>query len=127
MANDQNESPSSPKVGSPLSWLQFLGPLDAIPDMNFQAFLGLISKQLGTVLDYMVVRQPSHVRIVQRNHNPSDPESLSFPISARDQGTVVDSEAIIGMLGKFKLTAQTFRDAYNAYYNLNPPQEKVGT
>jgi len=38
----------------------------------------------------------------------------------------VDSEAITGMLGKFKLTEQQFRDAYNAHYNLKPPQEKVG-
>ena len=117
----QNESPSSRKnrsLRSPLTWPRFLGPLDPIPDVNFTAFLGIIAKQLGTVLNYMVVRPPSHVRIVQRQHNPSDPEALIYPISARDQSTI-DSEAISGMLDKFNLTEQQFRDAYNAHYSLS--------
>jgi hypothetical protein len=101
-----------------LNWPQYLGPLDPIPDVGFQAFLGIISKQF-TSLDYIVVRAPSHVRIVTRPHNPSDPESLQYPISARDQGTTVDSEAIEGMLDKFNMTQQQFRDAYNTHYNLS--------
>jgi len=120
VTNRQNVSPSSQKnrsLHSPLTWPRFLGPLDPIPDVNFTAFLGIISKQLGTTLNYMVVRPPSHVRIVQRQHNPSDPEALIYPISARDQ-SIVDSEAINGMLDKFNLTEQQFRDAYNAHYNL---------
>jgi hypothetical protein len=55
---------------------------------------------------------------VTRHHNPSDPESLQYPISAGDQGTIVDCEAIEGMLEKFNMTQQEFRDAYNAHYNL---------
>jgi hypothetical protein len=116
----QNESLFSRKnrsLPSPLIWPQFLGPLDPIPDVNITAFLGIISKQLGTILNYMVVRPRSHVRIVQRHHNPADPEALIYPITARNQ-TTVDSEAISGMLDKFNLTEQQFRDAYNAHYNL---------
>jgi hypothetical protein len=86
--------------------------------------LGIISKQLGTILNYIVVRPPSHVRIVQRQHTPSDPEALIYPITARNQ-TTVDSEAILGMLDKFNLTEQQFRDAYNAHYNLSSDAEKA--
>jgi hypothetical protein len=102
-----------------LNWPLYLGPLDPIPDVSFQVFLGIISKQFGATLDYLVVRPPSHVRIVARPHNPSDPESLQYPISARDQGTTVDCEAIEGMLDKFNMTHQQFRDAYNSHYNLS--------
>lgn len=93
--------------------------------MSFQAFLSLISKQFGTRLDYMVVRPPSHVRIVTRHHNPSDPEALQYPITARDQGTTVDCEAIEGMLDKFNITQQDFRDAYNKHYNLSDSLPKA--
>jgi hypothetical protein len=123
----QKESPSSQKnhsLHSPLTWPRFLGPLDPIPDVSFASFLGIISKQLGTILNYMVVRPPSHVRIVQRHHNPSDPEALIYPITARNQ-TVVESEAINGMLDKFNLTEQHFRDAYNAHYNLTAAAPKA--
>ena len=85
----------------------------------------MISKQLNTILNYMVVRHPSHVRIIQRHHNPSDPEALIYPITARNQ-TTVDSEAISGMLDKFNLTEQQFRDAYNAHYNLITAIPTVG-
>jgi len=123
----QSSSRSSRRALSLLNWPLYLGPLDPIPDVSFQAFLGIISKQFGSSLDYIVVRPPSHVRIVTRPHNPSDPESLQYPISARDQGTIVDREAIEGMLDKFNMTHQQFRDAYNAHYNLsaNVPAAKA--
>jgi hypothetical protein len=37
----------------------------------------------------------------------------------------IDGAAIEGMLDKFRLTQQHFRDAHNGHYNLNPPQDKA--
>ena len=75
-----------------------LGHRDDIPDVNFQAFLRLIHTQFTDSLDYTVVRPPSHV--------PADPDALWYPISARNQGSVVDSESIEGLLDKSEITRQ---------------------
>ena len=59
-----------------------------------------------------------------RPFNPTDPNAQWYPILAKDQGTLVDSEMIKGMLEKFSLTEQEFRNAYNAHYELRQPKSK---
>lgn len=102
--------------------MKWLGPLDDIPDMDVQPFLKIIHHD-KLQLDHKVVVRPSYIRIVNRFYNPSDPHSRRFPIILRDQGTMVDAEAIREMLGIFERTEQDFRDAYNDILNFSQPTD----
>ena len=105
-----------------LSWHHYLGPLDQIPDMGFQPFLRLVNNKLR--LDYEVIHTAC-ARVIRRNHHPADPQSIRYPVSARDG--IVDSEIIVGMIDIFEeLTTQGFKDAYNSFYNLNPSASAEG-
>lgn len=126
--SDSSSQKSQKAPGHPLTWPQFLKPLDEIPDMNFQSLLRLMNKEL--LLDYMkpAAGHPSHVRVHRRGHDPADPNVTTYPLSARrDEGTKVEAETIIGMLEAFDMSVQDFREAYNKFYNLKPSQEKTGS
>lgn len=69
-------------------------------------------------------REAAHyARFRRKNDNPADPEFRSHPIIAREQGTVVGYEQIIGLLNEFAIDHQKFRDAYNSFYELTAPPQ----
>lgn len=63
----------------------------------------------------------NYARFKLSNQHPADPHPLIYSILAREQGTVVGYEQIYGLLELFQIETQAFRDAYNAYYKLAPP------
>jgi hypothetical protein len=65
----------------------------------------------------------NYARFRLTSEHPADPNPKIYSILAREQGTVVGYEQIIGLLDCFGIDMQVFRDAYNLYYNLNPDVE----
>jgi len=110
--NVQGELP----IKAPSPWL---GPSDDIPDVGFPAFLQIMHAHF-TELTYS--REATHyARFRRKTDNPLDPEFRSYPIIAREQGTIVGHEQIVGLLKEFTIDPQKFRDAFNAFYELSPP------
>jgi hypothetical protein len=93
--------------------------------MDFPAFLKLM-QQTFAELEYS--REAHYyARFRFQNQSPDDPQPKTYPILAREQGTIVGYEQIDGLLKYFLLSAQKFKDAYNAMYNLAPPPENAST
>lgn len=68
-------------------------------------------------------REAAHyARFHRKNANPLDPEFQSYPIFAREQGTIVGYEDIEGLFGEFEISLQRFRDGYNSFYELVAPE-----
>jgi hypothetical protein len=100
----------------------WLGPLDEIPDMGFPSFLKLIHDKLS--LDYQVTQPPSVVRVFFKGSQTNDPGALWQFVVASHQGTLIESEKIVSLLGKLQITQQNFRDAFNSFFKLTPPSEE---
>lgn len=64
----------------------------------------------------------NYARFKLVTQHPADPTPLTYPILAREQGTLVGYEQIYGLLECFNVDIQQFRDAYNTYYKLSPPE-----
>ncbi len=126
MSIPPKESPSSPKprndrldashAKKPLKWL---GPSDEIPDIGFPAFLQIMHNHCS---ELVYSREAAHyARFRRKNDNPADPDLQTWPIIAREQGTVVGHEDIEGLLDEFGISHQRFRDGCNAFYgNVEP-------
>jgi len=65
----------------------------------------------------------NYARFKLANQNPADPQPLTYPIQAREQGTIVGYEQIYGLLDCFSIDVRDFRDAFNSHYELTPPVE----
>jgi len=63
----------------------------------------------------------NYARFKLASQHPADPNPITYPVQAREQGTIVGYEQIYGLLDCFSLDVQDFRDAYNLYYKLKPP------
>lgn len=63
----------------------------------------------------------NYARFRVRNQNPDDPQPLIYPVMAREQGTIIGREQIIGLLQYFTLKEEKLRYAYNTWYELSPP------
>ena len=119
------QSPSSPQTTTnaqqgesrtkkPLPWL---GPSDDIPDVGFAAFLQIMHKHCS---ELVYSREAVHyARFHRANANALDPDFQSYPIIAREQGTIVGHEQIEGLFDEFEIPIQRFRDACNLFYELN--------
>ena len=65
----------------------------------------------------------NYARFSLGNQHPADPNPPIYPIRAREQGTIVGYEQIVGLLDEFGISRQDFRDAFNGFYGLLPPSE----
>jgi hypothetical protein len=53
----------------------------------------------------------NRARFFPKGQHPNDPEAQFYPIRAREQGTIVGSEDIGGLMEEFGFDNQDFRDA----------------
>jgi len=65
----------------------------------------------------------NYARFKYTSQHPADPNPPTYPIQAREQGTIVGYEQIYGLLDCFSIDVQDFRDAFNSHYKLTPPVE----
>jgi len=105
-----------PPTRTPFGWL---GPSDDIPDIGFAAFLQIMHAHCGELVYSREAAQ--YARFHRANDNTLDPDFHSYPIIAREQGTIVGHEQIEELFAEFNLPIQQFRDACNAFYKLAPP------
>jgi hypothetical protein len=63
----------------------------------------------------------NYVRFRFRHQHPSDPEPVTYPILAREQGTLVGCEQIHTLLDRFGLSIEKFKESYNCVFGLSAP------
>jgi hypothetical protein len=103
-------------ASKPLPWL---APSDSIPDVGFPAFLQIMHTH---VPELVYSREAAYLaRFHRKNDNPADPDFQSYPVVAREQGTMVGREQIEGLFDEFTIARERFLEACNLFYGNTPP------
>jgi hypothetical protein len=92
--------------------------------MNLGDFVQLM-RQGFSIASESIDGRPYYVRLIGPPYNSFVEGCRSIGVMAHNRGTKVSPHHIKQVLAKFEHEETEFRDAYNSFFGLNPPQARA--